>query len=108
MKTSKYIRDKVDDVLNSVDAINDVKVSPYFKDKAIQVLFSEKESRPSSWSWMMPKLQLAALLCFIVLNIFALTQINKPSYDEYISEFADLYDLNVSEDNSLLTEAYED
>lgn len=108
MKTNTHIQDQVHSVLNSADTINDVKVSPFFKDKTLNVLFSEKEMRQSGWSWFTPKLQLATLLCFIVLNIVALTQTNNLSYDDNISEFADLHDLNTSEDNSLLTEAYED
>ncbi|WP_298894447.1 hypothetical protein [uncultured Psychroserpens sp.] len=109
MKTNKDIQDKVNTVLNSVDTIKDVKVSPFFKDKMLSVLFSEKrEMRQVNWTWFTPKFQLATLFCFIVLNVFTLTQINNSTYDDYISDFAELYDLTTHESNSLLTDTYED
>lgn len=108
MKTNKYIQDKIDDTLNSINAINDVKVSPFFKDKTLNVLFSENEIQQTGWSWFTPKLQLATLVCFFALNIYAFMQINSTSYDDNISDFAELHDLNISENTTLLTETYED
>ncbi|NMH86699.1 hypothetical protein [Flavivirga algicola] len=101
MEINKNIEDKVKDTLSAVDTIEAVKVSPFFKDKTMQKLFTEKEEVPLIGTWFSPKLQLATLVCFIVLNILAFTQLDDNKYDEDISEFAETYGLSSGSDTSL-------
>ncbi len=101
METNRNIKNKIEDTLNAMDAIQEVKVSPFFKDKAMQRLFAEKEEAPLIRSWFSPKLQLATLVCFVVLNVLAFTQLNSNEYDNNINEFAETYGLSSGSDASL-------
>ena len=101
MEIDKNIKNKVADTLNAMDANEAVKVAPFFKDKTMQRLFIEKEEKPLFWSWFSPKLQLATLICVIVLNVLAFTQLNSNKYDSNISEFAETYGLSSGSDTSL-------
>lgn len=101
METNKNINNKIADTLSAMDAIEAVKVSPFFKDKTMQRLFVEKEEEPLMSSWFSPKLQLATLVCVIVLNVLAFTQLNSNKYDSDISEFAETYGLSSGSDVSL-------
>lgn len=104
MKVNKNIEDKVDSAFDALVAIESVNVSPFFKDKTMQVLFAEQEEKQSVWNWFTPKLQLATLVCIVVLNVVAFTKIdNASNYDEDLSTFAESYGLSDSEsDTSIL------
>ena len=101
METNKNIKNKIEETLSAMDAIEAVKVSPFFKDKTMQRLFAEKEEEQNIWSWFTPKLQLATLVCVIVLNVLAFTQLNSNKYDSDINEFAETYGLSIGSDASL-------
>ncbi|MGB5419025.1 hypothetical protein [Algibacter sp.] len=99
--TNKNIQDKIDNTFMAMDAIERVKVSPFFKDKTMNVLFAEKEVKQVSWNWFTPKLQLATLVCVVILNVMAFTKFEEASgYDENLSEFADSYGLSVNNDDT--------
>lgn len=101
MKTNKNIQDKVDSAFEALDASEAVSVSPFFKDKTMNVLFTEKKVQQSNWIWFTPKLQLAALVCVVVLNVVAFTKLEDvSSYDENLSEFAETYGLSINDDNT--------
>lgn len=105
MENNKDIQDKVDSALSAMDAIENVNVSPFFKDKTMQRLFAEKEEKITVWNWFTPKLQLATLVCVVVLNVFAFTQLkasNNSSYNENIDQFAETYGLSTSLETSFL------
>ncbi|MCL5129492.1 MULTISPECIES: hypothetical protein [unclassified Algibacter] len=105
MDINKDIQQKIDSVLNAVDGIETVNVSPFFKDKTMQRLFSEKEKVVEQSSWFTPKLQLATLVCVVVLNVIAFTQLDSSgasSYDENLNEFAETYGLSSSSTTSFL------
>ncbi|WP_445956438.1 hypothetical protein [Yeosuana sp.] len=97
MKTNKDIQSKVQETFEALDVFQEVKVSPFFKDKTMQRLFSEKEEKQLGWSWFTPKLQLATLVCFVVLNVLALRQYSENKYDTNINEFAETYGLQTTE-----------
>lgn len=101
MKTNNNIQGKIDSTFSAMDAIEDVKISPFFKDKTMRKLFAEKEETQIAWNWFTPKLQLATLVCVIVLNVLAFTQINSNTYDNNISEFADNYGLVIDAKETL-------
>lgn len=101
MEINKNIQDKIDSTFEALDAIETVSVSPFFKDKTLNVLFAEKKAQQSAWIWFTPKLQLATLVCVVVLNVIALTKLdNSSSYEENVSEFAESYGLSTSDDDT--------
>ena len=102
MKTDNYLQEKIEESLNSVDLIKEVQVSPFFKDKTMQKLFSEKEEVTYAWSWFTPKLQLATLICVVILNVVAFSQLEQESYDEDIYEFAESYGFSVMDETSFI------
>ncbi|MDN3666584.1 hypothetical protein ACFFU1_13775 [Algibacter miyuki] len=105
MENNKNIKNKVESTLLAMDTMEHVNVSPFFKDKTMQLLFAEKEAQTSVRGWFTPKLQLATLVCVVVLNVVAFTQINTSeslSYDENINQFAETYRLSTSSETSFL------
>lgn len=101
METNNNIQKKIDSAFEALDAIETVQVSPFFKDKTMQRLFAEKEVEQTSWSWFTPKLQLATLVCVVVLNVIAFTKLeSSSSYDENVSTFAESYGLSTSDDDT--------
>jgi hypothetical protein len=105
MDINKDIQQKIDSTLQAVDGIETVNVSPFFKDKTMQRLFSEKEEVVMRSSWFTPKLQLATLACIVILNVLAFTQLDSSgtsSYDENLNEFAETYGLSSSSTTSFL------
>lgn len=97
MESNKNIQNKIDAVFESGNAIKDVRVSPFFKEKTLQRLFSEKEEKHVVFSWFSPKVQFATLACVIVLNVFAFTQLKKTTYNDNISQFAESYGITTTE-----------
>ncbi|GGG59077.1 hypothetical protein [Bizionia arctica] len=103
METNNDINQKVQNTLKSFDSITDTKVSPFFKDKTMQLLFSEKEEKESFvFSWFSPKLQFATLVCFVLLNVFAYVKINSNTYNSNVQDFAETYGLSTDNDTYLL------
>ena len=102
METNKNIQHKIERTLEVMDTIETVNVSPFFKGKTMNRLFAEKEEQQTVWSWFTPKLQLATLVCIIVLNIVASTKLKETKYDENVSQFAETYGLSTNTTTSLL------
>lgn len=101
MTTNNNIQDKIDSTFEAFDAMETVNVSPFFKDKTMNVLFAEKEEKQMSWNWFTPKLQLATLVCVVILNVIAFTKVEQTtSYDENVSEFAESYGLFTNDDDT--------
>ncbi|MFD2727278.1 hypothetical protein [Hyunsoonleella rubra] len=104
MDTHSNLQQQIDETLNVLDSISEVNVSPFFKDKTMNLLFAKKEEEvPSVWAWFTPKLQLATLVCVVILNVIAFTRLESISdYDENLAEFAESYGLLTSDENSIL------
>ncbi|MEM5539669.1 MULTISPECIES: hypothetical protein [unclassified Olleya] len=102
MNTNNNIQDKIDSTLNALDTLNSVQVSPFFKDKTMQKMFAEKQVTSKSWSWFTPQLQLATLVCVVIVNVYAIRQINSTKYNDAISSFASDYGLNSDSESSFL------
>lgn len=101
MNTNKNIKDKIHSTLNALDTLNSVQVSPFFKDKTMQKMFAEKQTISKSWSWFTPQLQLATLVCVVIVNVYAIRQIKSTKYNEAISSFASDYGLSSESESSL-------
>lgn len=102
MKTSKNIDKEVANTFDTLDSIEKVKVSPFFKDKTMQRLFEEKEETVTTgFGWFTPKLQLTTLICVLIINVVGLLQLSKTEYNTNISDFAKMYELEEKENTSL-------
>lgn len=88
------IQDNVKQTLEVCDTIEIVKAPPFFKDKTMQRLFAEKVEVISVWNWFTPQLQLATLVCVVVLNVFAFSQLKEDTYSNAVNEFAETYGLS--------------
>ena len=100
MDTERNIQHKINDTFDALDSMKPVNVSPFFKEKTMHVLFAEKEVMQTGWSWFTPKLQLATLVCVVVLNVIAFTKLEETStYEENVSEFAESYGLSISDED---------
>ncbi|WP_422107994.1 hypothetical protein [Winogradskyella sp.] len=103
METHKDIKQKIEATLNSADSIEEVEISPFFKENALRQMFSEKEKEPFVlWSWLTPQVQLAALILIVAINVFTMMQLRNEYYDDEISNFADSYGLTVDASESLM------
>jgi len=98
METHKNIHEKVENTFQTIEAIEEVKVSPFFKERTLQRIFAEKEE-PVVWPWFTPKLQLATLVCFVVLNVFAFIQLESDTYESNVDDFAESYGLSTDNDS---------
>ena len=102
MKTNVEMNKKINDIFDSVESIEEVKVSPFFKEKVMhQIRTASDDITDTTWSWFTPKLQLAALVCVVVLNVMAFSNLRETTYDESVSSFAESYGLSVSKESSL-------
>ena len=101
MDKEKYISQEVESTFDSVNSIEKVQVSPFFKNKVLNKLYVKKEPEPLVISWFTPKYQLAALIFLFIFNTYALIQYNKQNYNDKITTFAQSYELTVSENESI-------
>lgn len=99
METSKNIKKLTEDTLDSLESIQEVKVPAFFKERTMQLMFSEKTDQQSNWSWFTPKLQLATLAIIVVLNIMAFYQSDARVQEETVVDFAESNDLFYDEES---------
>ena len=83
---------KVNTTLNAVDTIQEVKVSPFLKDRILNNINTEVEETQKIWSWFTPKLQIAMLIVVILLNVYAYKVLTSDNYNTTVEEFVDTYD----------------
>jgi ubiquinone biosynthesis protein Coq4 len=96
------INKNVIDALESIDQINEVKVSPFFKERTLNRLFTKPEIKVSFFDkYFSPQLQLAALVCVVLVNVYAINKISNDSYEAELSNFATNYGLEQSTETSL-------
>ena len=92
MKYNFDIDKKVKATIDSVESIEEVKVSPFLKDKILYNIGVEKAEAISLWSWFTPSLQLATLVLFMILNVYAYKSLSSEDYNATVEEFVDTYD----------------
>ncbi|WP_350288167.1 hypothetical protein [uncultured Croceitalea sp.] len=107
MNTKKTNTDqRIEYTLDSVSSIDTVKTPPFFKEKVLNRIAQEavkKESGVSYLDGFTPKYQAAALICFIILNAFALFSYNTDNdYGENVENFAEVYGLSETDTDSYL------
>lgn len=105
MDNKRNIDRLVEETLESASGIEAVKTPPFFKDKVLnrmsQTIVREEETI-SILNWFAPKFQAAALICFVVLNGYALLSYSTDSYGDNVENFAEVYGLSESDDDSYL------
>jgi hypothetical protein len=102
METNPEINKKVNDIFDSVDSIKEVQVSAFFKENVMhQIRNTSEEIQEVPWSWFTPSLQLATLVLFITLNIYAYLNLNTSEYDSGINQFAETYGLSTASEPSI-------
>jgi hypothetical protein len=103
MEKNSKIKDKVNETFKSLDAIHEVNISPFFKDKTMRLLFTETPTDKYAWlwAWFTPKLQLATLVSFILINIYTFSKMNENEYKETVSVFAETYGLKVDNQSKM-------
>lgn len=98
MKSKSNIDQLVEDTLNSVSSIDTVKTPPFFKDKVRNSMAERPIERVEGLGyldWFTPRYQAAALICFVVLNAFALlSYYSDNGYGENVENFAEAYGLS--------------
>ncbi|WP_243471453.1 hypothetical protein [Winogradskyella sp. MH6] len=92
MMKDSGINKKVNTTLNVVDTIQEVKVSPFLKDRILNNINTEVEETQKIWSWFTPKLQIAMLIVVILLNVYAYKVLTSDNYNTTVEEFVDTYD----------------
>lgn len=100
MKKNKNIQQQVENTFDAIDSIRQVSVSPFFKDKVLDSMFSKKEESISILNWFTPQLQLATLICILAINLYAITQLKTSNYKQSISSFATDYGLTTETNSS--------
>lgn len=98
------INKKVNATLNAVDAIQEVKVSPFLKDRILNNLTAKVEENQKVWSWFTPKLQFATLIIVVLLNIYTYKILTSNSYETSLEEFSDTYDFGVETYTSIFNQ----
>ena len=92
MMSNSEIDKKVKMTIDSVDSMEEVRVSPFLKDRILHQLHAKEELSSPVFSWFTPQLQLVALCMVIVLNVYAYTILTSQEYETKVEEFLDTYD----------------
>ncbi|WP_299325959.1 hypothetical protein [uncultured Maribacter sp.] len=105
MESKRNIDQLIEETLNSVSGMGTVKISPFFKDRVLTRMVQqsvEEEEGMAFLNWFTPKLQAAALVCSVFLNVVALISYSSDSYGENVENFAEVYGLSETDTNSYL------
>jgi hypothetical protein len=102
MTSNFEINKKVHETLDSIESIKEVQVSSFFKENVMhQIRNATEDIQEATWSWFTPKLQLATLVCVVVLNVLAFNNLKEATYDANINNFAESYGLSSTETSIL-------
>ncbi|MFB0937379.1 MAG: hypothetical protein ACJAV9_000108 [Urechidicola sp.] len=101
MKTNKNIQHNIDATFDALDSVKEVDVPPFFKEKVMKRLFSQEKEEKYIWFWFTPKFQLATLVCVIVLNLVAFTELQADAYNDNVRSFGTTYGLQSDAENSI-------
>jgi ABC-type phosphate transport system permease subunit len=71
MKNKEHINLQVVATFKALEALEEVKVNHFFKQKVLQQLNNQKEEKTSILVWFTPSLQLATLALVVLLNTSA-------------------------------------
>lgn len=101
MMSNSEIEKKIEATIDSVESIEYVKVSPFVKDRIMHQVSSKNNEVTSIWSWFTPSFQLATLILFMILNVYAYINLNSEDYNSSIEEFTETYGLDEGIDSTI-------
>lgn len=95
MKPNSKTYKKVAEAFDAIESVEEVKVSPFFKEKVMQQIRSaSKEKEVISYSWFTPSLQCATLILLMFLNVYTYKVLTSNDYNTTVEEFVDTYDFS--------------
>lgn len=105
MRKDYNIQDKIDNAINVLETIKEVKVSTDFSAKVLDSIECEKNTQEKSTSWFTPQLQLAAMIVILLVNAIVIYHtLNTNSMENNVSgieQFAKDYSI-YSESTNIL------
>ena len=104
MDEKKTTPQLIEDLLDSADQVDRVEVPPFFKHKVLQRLEQEThpdEAPPIPYGWFTPKIQMATLGLFVLMNVGGLWIYSKANEADELQSFAENFGLSTSEDSIL-------
>ena len=72
MKTHKNTPIENNNTFDILDEIQEVKVSPFFKNKVLNSIRQQEEEKVPLFGWFSPQLQLATLAMLLCINAFTI------------------------------------
>lgn len=93
MMSNSEIDKKVKATIESINSIEEVRVSPFLKDRILNQLQAKVSQSSPLFSWFTPQLQLSTLALFLILNVLAYLNVNSEDYNSSIDEFTETYGL---------------
>lgn len=104
MNDKKNTSKKLDDLIESVSDIKSVGAPPFFKDRVLSQLRTQESQEQSLLvlDWFTPRLQIAALLAFVLLNLGVLYHYISSNQNQELETFAQTYGLSSSQEESIL------
>lgn len=105
MKSKTKIDQLIEETLGSVSTIDAVQAPPFFKEKVLKKMTRQQLAQEDGvvyLTWLTPKFQAAALICFVVINTVALFSYTTDDYMEDVENFADIYGLSETDTDSYL------
>ncbi|MEL6811779.1 MAG: hypothetical protein AAFP76_10630 [Bacteroidota bacterium] len=91
MDRNKEKERKIDELIENAGTGTKIPVSPFFKDRVLDVLFTKEEVIPTANGWFTLQLQLWTLGLILCMNVLGFYQITKMNYDEQLDQFAASY-----------------
>jgi len=105
MRKEYNIQDKIDDTLNVLETMKEVKVSTDFSAKVLDSIAYEKNTQEKPTFWLTPQLQLAAMIVVLLVNAIVIYHtLNTNSVENNVSgieQFAKDYNI-YSESTNIL------
>jgi hypothetical protein len=99
METTKQIEDKTAAAFNSLDIISAVKVSPFFKERTLNILFKEEEQKVTFLERVLsPQIQFVAIVAIVLINVTTIYNYSETNYNSDLNTFSESYNLSVSEE----------
>ena len=104
MNDKKNTFKNLDDLIESVSDIESVDAPSFFKDSVLKKIEKQEgqEQSPLVLSWLTPRLQIAALLAFVFINLGVLYYYNSMNQDQELETFAQTYGLSSPQEESIL------
>lgn len=95
------VEKRVEETLEAASRIAPVKAPPFFKEGVLnRMRAGNREAERPLIPWFTPKYQVAALICIVVVNAFALLWYTFDDYDQNVVNFAQAYGLSTSDNES--------